>query len=108
MGFHISGTPDCQQTQNTRRPACEPSILIVVAIILNIAAVAMPNLLQSKMAADEEESWARFSHNLKAATSFLGQLWRACSLACQIPPALRVSRASPGDRNLLVATAGGT
>jgi len=105
MGFHISGTPDCQQTQNTRRTVCEPGILIVVAILLIIAAVAMPILLRSKMAADEGESWARFARNLKAATSFGGQRWRACSLACQIPPALRVSRPSPGDRNRLVAAA---
>jgi len=40
--------------------------LIVVAIILIIAAIAIPNPLQSKMAADEGEAWARFALNLKA------------------------------------------
>jgi len=107
----------------------------VVAIILIIAAIAIPSPLQSKMAADEGEAWARFALHLKAEidsepieisrlslcaltpartahssqiTSFLSQLWRACSPACQIPPAPRVSKASPGDRNRLVANAGGT
>jgi len=40
--------------------------LIVVAIILIIAAIAIPSPLQSKMAADEGEAWARFALHLKA------------------------------------------
>jgi len=104
--------------------------LIVVAIILIIAAIAIPSPLQSKMAADEGEAWARFALHLKAEIDsepieniapvplrfdpartahssqnyFFFESAMAGLLTClSNSPAPRVSKASPGDRNRLVA-----
>jgi len=59
------------------------------AIILIIAAIAIPSPQQSKMAADEGEAWARFALNLKAEIdSEPIEKYRACpSALCTSAPA---------------------